>query len=155
MPPLAVPSSLVSTTPADVHCLLELLGLAQAVLTCRRVDHEQGLVLCSGHLPLDDPARLLELAHEVDLGVEAPGGVDEHDVGSARARGDEAVVHDRCGVAALILLDDVATDARGPLAELLHGGGAERVAGDHHRGLAELAEAPGHLADGRRLARPR
>src|SRR5664280_3114674 len=56
---------------ADVHGLLELPCLAQAVLAGRRVDHEQRLVRGAGQLLLDDPAHLLELAHEVDLGVQA------------------------------------------------------------------------------------
>ncbi len=44
IPPLAVPSSLVSTSPVDVHGLGEHPGLAQAVLPGGGVDRQQGLV---------------------------------------------------------------------------------------------------------------
>ena len=43
MPPLAVPSSLVSTTPVTPHRVGELPGLDQAVLACGGVDDEQDL----------------------------------------------------------------------------------------------------------------
>ena len=99
---------------ADVDGLLELLRLAQAVLAGGGVEHEQRLVRGAGQLLLDDPAHLLELAHQVDLGVQAAGGVDEDDVGAARARGGDAVVDHGRGVAALGLLHDLAADAARP-----------------------------------------
>ena len=115
MPPLAVPSSLVSTTPVTSTASLNSSRLAQAVLPGGRVEDEQRLVRGAGQLLLDHPAHLLELAHQVDLGVQAPGGVDDDDVGAARARRGDAVVDDGGRVAARVLLDDLAADAVGPL----------------------------------------
>src|SRR5665647_105160 len=137
---------------ADVHRLLELLRLAQAVLAGRRVEYEKGLVGGAGQLLLDHPAHLLQLAHEIDLGVQAAGSVDEHHVGAARAGGGDAVEDDGCGVAALVLLHDPAADPPGPHGKLLHRGGPEGVAGHHERGLPHLLEPPGDLADGGRLS---
>ena len=79
MPPLAVPSSLVSTIAGDVDGRGELLGLAHAVLAGGRVDREQRLVRRAGQLALEHAAHLLELGHQVGLGVQAPGGVEQHD----------------------------------------------------------------------------
>ena len=85
MPPLAEPSSLVSTTPVTSTASVNCRGLGQAVLAGGGVDHEQHL----GHVPgarLGDPAHLAQLLHQVDLGVQAPGGVGQHEVGAARRR---------------------------------------------------------------------
>ena len=45
-------------------------------------------------------ADLGELLHQVAVGVQAPGGVDDHHVGAARLGGGERVEDDRAGVAA-------------------------------------------------------
>ena len=73
--------------------------------------------------------HLVELFHEVGLGVEATGGVDDEDGGGAGFGGGEGV--EECGgrVAALFGLDDVDAGALGPDFELLDGGGAEGVGG--------------------------
>ncbi len=152
MPPLAVPSSLVSTTPVTSTACLNSCAWRRPFWPV--VASSTSRVSCGapGSCLLDDPAHLLELAHEVDLRVQAAGGVHEHDVGAARARRGHAVEDDGGRVGVGPLLDDLAADTLGPLVELLDGGGAERVAGHHERGLPHLLEAPGDLADGRRLA---
>ena len=57
------------------------------------------------------------------------------------------------GVAALLVLDDLAADALAPDGQLLHGGGAEGVARRHHHFLAVLLTAMGQFGDRRRLPR--
>ena len=114
MPPLAEPSSLVSTTPVDVGRLGELPRLREAVLAGRGVDHEQHLGdvarLAGGH-----PAHLAQLLHQVRLGVEPTGGVAEHevDVRVPRPRCDP-VEDDRARVAALVAPHEVGAGPLGP-----------------------------------------
>ena len=55
--------------------------LAQAVLAGRGVEDEERLRLRPGQPPVDHPPDLCQLVHQVDLGVEPPGGVGDHDVG--------------------------------------------------------------------------
>ena len=95
---------------------------------------------------------LLQLVHEVHLGVQAAGGVDDHHVGLAGLGRREAVVDHRPRVAAALVVDHLAAHALAPFAELLHGRGPERVAGHQQRLFAQLLEVPGDLADGGGLA---
>ena len=74
-PPLAVPSSLVRTRPVSRHHLVEQLGLLQGVLPGGGVHHQDHLMGRAGQLFAQHPVDLLELIHEVDLGVQASGGV--------------------------------------------------------------------------------
>ena len=61
-------------TPATLR---ELARLLHAVLTDRRVEHEQHLVRRARDLARRDAADLVELVHQVDARVQAAGGVDE------------------------------------------------------------------------------
>ena len=94
-PPLAVPSSLVSTTPVTPADGGELARLRHAVLPDRGVEHQQHLVRRAGHLAGGDAADLVELAHQVDARVQPAGGVDEHGVGAARLGRGQRVEDDR------------------------------------------------------------
>src|SRR4051794_20925149 len=64
----------------DRDRLGEELGLPQAVLARGRVDAQEGLVRGVGHLLLDDAADLGQLRHQVVLGVQTPGRVDDDHV---------------------------------------------------------------------------
>ena len=57
----------------------ELPRLGQAVLPGRGVDDEQHLAHVPGR-PVGHPPHLAQLLHQVDLGVEATGGVGQHEV---------------------------------------------------------------------------
>ena len=113
------------------------LAWRSAVLARRGVDGHQRLVRRVGHLLGDHAADLLSSAIRSSLGVQAPGGVDDHDVGAALAPAGDGVEGDRAGVGALGALDDVDARALAPALELLDRGGAERVGGADHDGLAE------------------
>ena len=106
----------------------------------------------SRHLLSGHACHLGQLAHQVSLGVEAAGGVDEHRVVTAAARGAQAVGEHRGGIGALRPAMKRGAHAAGPDLELLGGGGAERVGRTQQRraafGLPRLRE----LRDGRRLA---
>ena len=89
IPPFAMPSSLVRTTPVSGAASLNSLRLADAVLPGRRVEHEQRLVRGVRVELAGDGRDLAKLLHEVLLGLQPAGRVDEDDVrtaGSARPR---------------------------------------------------------------------
>ena len=85
---------------ADVGRLREQLRLAQAVLAGRRVDRQQRLVRRALELARDHAADLRQLGHQVVLRVQAPGGVDDHDVDALRARLRDRLEGDRARVRA-------------------------------------------------------
>ena len=95
---------------------------------------------------------LAELAHQVILGVQAAGGVDDEHVDLAGLGGVDGVVDDGAGIGALPLADDLDAQPLAPDGELLDGGGAEGVAGGEHHPLALLLSAAGELGDRGRLA---
>ena len=51
---------------------VELLGLDQAVLSGGGVQHQQGLPVAAGQLPVHDAADLVQLVHQVLLVVQPP-----------------------------------------------------------------------------------
>ena len=126
MPPLAVPSSLVRDDAGDAGGLSEEASLGEAVLAGGRVHDEQRLVGRAGDEPFSGAAHLVELFHEVGLGVEAAGGVDEENACGAGFGGGAGVVERGGGIAALAGLDDLDAGALGPDLKLLDGGGAGR-----------------------------
>ena len=84
MPPLAVLSSLASTTPVTPTASREMARLGEGVLAGGRVEHQQRLVRRLVHLLLGDAGELFQLLHQVVLGVQAAGGVDDQHIGVAR-----------------------------------------------------------------------
>ena len=66
--------------------VVERLRLGEAVLAGGGVEDEEGLDTAPGQPLVDDAADLGQLVHEVRLGVEAAGGVGDHDVGVAGDR---------------------------------------------------------------------
>ena len=79
-----------------------------------------------------DPPHLAQLLHEVRLGVQAAGGVGEHEVGVAGGGPLDGVEDDRARVGALGAAHEVGAGPLGPGGELLGGRGPERVARGHH-----------------------
>src|SRR5205807_402907 len=85
--------------------------------------------------------------------VQAPGRVDEEDVGAVAARQLERVEGEARGVGAGLARDDRRAGALAPYLQLLDRGGAERVAGGVHDALAGVAVLLRELGDRRRLPR--
>src|SRR6266542_4483413 len=103
-------------------------------------------------LAFQHAAHLLELLHEVGLGVEPAGGVDQEDVGALGTGGGEGVEGDRRRVGALLVADDLGADALAPEGELLGGCRTEGVGRRQDGALALLREGEGELAAGGGLA---
>ena len=138
--------------PGDVDRLGEQARLLQAVLAGRGVDREQHLVRRAGDALGDHAVDLAQLLHQVALGVQAPGGVDDDHVAAARLGRRHGVEGDRRRVAARLRRDEVGAGPLRPRLELLARGGPEGVAGADHARAAGLAQVPGDLADRGRLA---
>ena len=81
----------------------ELARLLQTVLPGGRVEHQQHLVWRLGNHLLGGAGHLLQLGHQVFLGLQAAGGVDDHVIGFAGARRAHGVEKHRAGVAARVL----------------------------------------------------
>src|SRR6185437_1752622 len=131
----------------------EQARLLEAVLAGRRVDRQEHLVRRARDAAGDDAVDLAQLVHQVTLGVQPPGGVDDDDVAAAGLGGGDRIEGDRGRIAAGLGRDEVGLGPLRPRLELLAGGGAERVVGADHARAAGLAQVPGDLADRRRLAR--
>jgi hypothetical protein len=143
---------------------LNRLGLGDRVLADRGVEHEEGVVR-----PLDlglgaavglgerlgaRAADLLQLVHQLLLGVQAAGGVAQDHVEALAVAAEDALEDHRRRVGLVGALVDRAADPAGPDLELLARRGAERVARDQQhlapRGLVRGRQ----LAQRRRLADP-
>ena len=132
MPPLAVPSSLVSTMPVTPSACVELLRLRERVLALARVEHQQHLVRRRRVEAAEHALHLLQLLHQVALRVQATRGVGDQHVGAARLRGLHRVEDDGGGVGARGLRDHRHAVALAPDLQLLDRGRAERVARREH-----------------------
>ena len=105
-----------------------------------------------GVAALDDAGDLLQLLHQVRLGVEAAGRVDDGDGGAIGLGGGEGVEDDRPGVPPRLVSDDAHLEAVAPGAELVDGGGAEGIGGGEDGGVAAILEGRCELGDGGGLA---
>ncbi len=116
------------------------------------VEHQQHLVGRLGIEFRDYPADLLQLFHQVRLGVEAPGRIRNQHVGSAGGGGVQGVVNHGSGIGAGVLCHYRDLITLTPGLELLDGGGAKGITGGKHHRTAVGLEAVGQLADGGGLA---
>src|SRR6056297_338197 len=135
-----------------VDGLVEPLGLLEPVLAGDGVEHQPDLLRLAGIGLADHAADLLQLLHQVVLRVEAPGGVDEQQVGALRLAGRGRVVRDRSGVASVRSRLGGHAQPVAPHAELRGAGGAERVAGSEHHASAKALVVLTELRDRRGLA---
>ena len=136
----------------QVERLIEFACLLQAVLARRGIDDENGLHVhvCTFARDVDN---LLQLAHELIGRMQAPRGIDEHEVASQLLGAFYDVIAHACRVASTLALHDLDTAALAPDVELLDGGGAEGVARAYEHLAAAKRSLIGKLADRRGLAR--
>ena len=131
---------------------MELPGLGEGVLTDAGVQGEHDFVGGAGIQLGDDALHFGQFVHEVALGVQAAGGVDDEHIHMAGAGGFQSVVGDGGRVGAVGLGDDGDGVAFAPDLELLDGGGAEGVARGQQDAVAVALKSMGELADGGGLA---
>ena len=137
----------------DADGLGEGARLEETILPGRGIEHQQGLVGRLGIAALDDAGDLLQLLHQVRLGVEPSGRVDEGDGGAIGLGRGEGIEDDGAGVAAGLVGDDPHVEPVAPDPELVDGGCAEGVGGGEDGEVAPLLERPRELRDGGGLAR--
>ena len=78
-------------------------GLLQGVLPRGGLEHHQAFVRRAGQLPGHDLLELGQLVHQVRLGMEAPGGIDEEHIDAASRRRLHGVEDNGGGVGARTL----------------------------------------------------
>ncbi len=86
----------------------------------------------------DDTADLFEFAHQVGLGVQPSGCIDDQDFNILPQCGFDRVIHDCARIGALAACDDRHPDALRPCLKLFGGGGSKGIAGGQQNALAEL-----------------
>ena len=152
MPPLAVPSSLAMRMSEISTALGELLGLHQSVLARRGVDDQDRLLRRLGNRLLHDAAQLGQLRHQVVLGVQPAGGIDDQHVDAPRVRRLHRVEDDGAGVGPLLVGDHRRPDPLAPHLQLVDRRGAEGIAGGDEDVAAKPLVIGGELGDRGRLA---
>ena len=130
MPPLAVPSSFVRTSPVSPTASWNILACCEAVLAGGRVEHHQRLVGRAGHWRADDALELGQLVHQVATSCAAGRRCPRCSTSTPRAmRRLHGVEDHRDGIGARRPGGSTSTSMRRPhVLELLDGGGAEGVA---------------------------
>jgi len=136
MPPLAGAIEFGEDDAGDVGGFSEDARLLQAVLTCGCVHDEEGLVGCAGDEFFRGATHLVELLHQIGLGVRAAGGVNDDDLCAAGLGGGRRRHRVRRRDRHLVGFDDLNVGALGPDFELFDGGGAEGVGGAEQDGAA-------------------
>ena len=137
----------------DPDGAVKLARLGECVLPGSGVQHEEGLVGGPGQLPAQGALHLLQLLHQVDLGVQAAGGVDDQNIDLARAAAAAAASKATAAGSAPCCEPTISAPERsGPYLQLRHRGCAEGVAGGQQHRAAFGFVARRQFADGRRLA---
>ena len=136
----------------QIQRAVELAGLLQAVLARGGVDDEHRV-----HRQLRALAHhvhyFLQLAHEVGGGVQAPGRVDEHELGTGRFGALQRVVAHARRIGSALAGDHLHSGAARPHLKLLDGGGAEGVGRAQDDRATRIGFRLGELAHGGGLAR--
>ena len=114
MPPLAVPSSLVSTMPVTPAACVNCRAWLQSVLAGGRVHHQQHLMGRAGNQFGRRAAHLVQFVHQAGFGVQAAGGIHNQLVDLACLGGGGRVVEHRRRIAAVAGLDHLHAGARRP-----------------------------------------
>ncbi len=132
----------------------ELAGLFEAVLAGGGVEHEQDFMGRAGDDAGGRAAHLFKLRHQVDLGLQAAGGVDDDVVDFARFGGLEGVEDDGAGIGSGLLANDIGAGAFAPDFKLFYCRGAECIGGGQDHGAAFALITLREFADGGGLPCP-
>ena len=156
IPPLAVPSSFVRTMPSTGTASEKSWAWRRPF--CPVVASTVSSVSCGAPVELlaDHAPDLGQLRHELVLRVQAPGGVDDHDVGAAARGPRDGLEGDRARVrAGLGRVTKLARRRAGPTPRAARPRPRGRCRPRRARTLrpSSCAQVPGELADRRRLAR--
>ena len=136
MPPLLVPSSLVTTRPVSGTALLNSRAWFSAFMPVVASSTSSDFVRRAGNLLAHDAMQLLQFLHQVVFGVQAARRIDEQIIRLARLRGGDGVMRDGRGVGAVRAGDHCHFEPLAPEFDLLDGGGAKGVAGRQQSGLS-------------------
>ena len=107
----------------------------------------------AGNDALRRAAHLFEFRHQVGLGVETPGGVDDHVIAVPRGSRLQRVVEHGCRIAAGFGSDDFRPRTLSPDFQLLDGGGAEGIGCAQQHRLTLRTKNLRQFANRRRFAR--
>ncbi|GBE12838.1 hypothetical protein BMS3Abin13_01130 [bacterium BMS3Abin13] len=108
----------------------------------------------ASHFLADHPLDLFQLLHEIHLGVQATGGVDDNDIKGVGGSIFDTVKNDRGRIDAGLPGHHLHPGPFSPDPELIDSRGPEGIAGHQQDRMTGTGKLGGNLADGRRLAHP-
>ena len=126
--------------------------MGQAVESGGGVQSQDYLVGCLGFQPSQNPVHLAQFLHQVGLGVQPAGGVDDQDIGATRLAGLIGVKGDCAGVTTGFVPYNIYADLPAQDFQLLGGSGPESVRRAQDDFLSFLCEMMGQLGDAGGLA---
>src|SRR5512135_699965 len=88
----------------------------------------------------DHPFDLSKLIHEIRLGVEPAGRVDQDDIGTSSLRRGQSIEGNGRRVSSVAMSDEFDTDAIRPDLQLINRRSTEGVGGDKERDAASLGK---------------
>ena len=135
-------------------CSRKLLGLFKCVLSGRTVQYQQDFVRCIGNHFLHHILDLGQLVHQIDLVMQATGGIDNHHIRPVRLCRTQRVKCHRSRVGTHLLLHDRHSYPFAPNHQLLYSCGAERIGCSQIHIFTGLLELISQFADRGRLAYP-
>ncbi len=104
-------------------------SLLETVLSGGGIEDQQNFVGRIGDHARGGAAHFFQFRHQVGLGLQAAGGIDNYVIGLAGFGCGEGIEHDGAGVRAGVLADDLDAGAFAPDFELFNGCGAECIGG--------------------------
>ncbi len=131
----------------DLDGLVEGFDLLHGVLADAGIEHQQHFMRAGGVGFLDHAPYFGDFFHQVQLRGQTAGGVGQHHIDVARARGADGIEYDGGRIAGC-LGDDADAIALTPGGELLACCGAKGVAGGQQDALALALKVFRQLADG-------
>src|SRR6478736_1505793 len=108
---------------------LKFLCLSESVLPVRRINDQQYFVRRASERFFSGLGDLFHFSHQVRLRVQTACRVCEHHIDSRRFGSLDRVEYDAAGVCPVLAAHHFTADSIAPDHQLLHGCGAERVAG--------------------------
>src|SRR5690606_12216688 len=136
----------------QLHRVVEAPGLLETVLPCDGVEHQPHVLRFPRIGPVDDPLHLLQFLHQVVLGMQAAGRVDEQQVTALADAPLRSVESHRGRVAVVRTRHGRDTETLPPYRQLCAACGPEGVACCEHHLAAVGRVVAAQLGDGGGLA---
>ena len=134
------------------HRLVELAGLNHGIHAGGAIEHQQHLMRSPGKFAVHHTMHLLQLLHQVVLGMQSAGRVDEQPARIAGLSRHHRVMGDGGRIGLISTSDDRDFQSAAPQLELLDGRSTKSIASCQEGRFTAFSHALGQLGAGGRLA---